>query len=132
MAQYFDEPSRTFSEYLFVPGYSSAEMTPENVSLQAPLTKFKKDSAAEISLNIPMTSAIMQSVSGDELAIALAREGGLSFIFVSQSIESQAAMVARVKSYRSGFSPSDTNVSPAQTVGELLELRRKMAIRPRQ
>jgi len=125
MAHYFDEPSRTFSEYLFVPGYSSASMTPDKVSLQTPITKFKKSTQPVISLNIPLTSAIMQSVSSDELAIALAREGGLSFIYVSQSIESQAAMVAKVKAYRAGFSPNDTNIRPNQTVAELTELRKK-------
>ncbi|MCL2038243.1 IMP dehydrogenase [Candidatus Saccharibacteria bacterium] len=125
MARYFDEPSRTFSEYLFVPGYSSAGMTPDKVSLQTPLTKFKKGTQSGISLNIPLTSAIMQSVSDDNLAIALAREGGLSFVYVSQSIESQAAMVARAKNYRAGFSPSDTNVKPDQTVEELSRLRKE-------
>ena len=59
-----------------------------------------------------MTSAIMQSVSDDKMAVALAREGGLSFIYGSQSVESQAQMVARVKSYRAGFVISDSNISP--------------------
>ncbi len=125
MAQYYDEPSRTFSEYLFVPGYSSAEMTPDKVSLRAPIAKFQKGAEPAVSLNIPMTSAVMQAVSDDNLAIALAREGGLSFIFVSQPIESQVEMIRRVKTYRAGFSPSDTNVRPDQTVGELLSLRQK-------
>ena len=97
MANYFDEPSRTFSEYLLIPGYSSEECRVENVSLRTPVTKFKKGEESDIYMNIPMTSAIMQSVSGSELAIALAREGGISFIFGSQPIESQAEMVRKVK-----------------------------------
>ena len=85
MAYYFNEPSRTFSEYLIVPGYSSAECTPANVSLKTPLVKFRKGKEEpELSLNIPMVSAIMQSVSGEKMACALAREGGISFIYGSQ------------------------------------------------
>ena len=88
MAYYFDEPSRTFSEYLLVPGYSSTECRPENVSLRTPLTKFRKgEEEAAITMNIPMVSAIMQAVSDDKLAIALAKEGGVSFIYGSQTIE---------------------------------------------
>ena len=94
MAKYINEPSHTFNEYLLIPGYSSAEAIPANVSLKTPLVKFKKGEECPLSMNIPMVSAIMQSVSGDKLAIALAKEGGVSFIFGSQSIESEAAMVA--------------------------------------
>ena len=97
MAKYYSEPSHTFSEYLLVPGLTTEKNIPANVSLKTPLTKFKKGQKPAISLNIPMVSAVMQSVSGDELGIALAKEGGMSFIFGAQSIESQAAMVARVK-----------------------------------
>ena len=93
MAYYYDEPSRTFSEYLLVPGYSSSECQPQNVSLKTPLVKFKKGEESAITLNIPMISAIMQSVSNDTLAIALAKEGGVSFIYGSQTIEQQAEMV---------------------------------------
>ena len=90
MAHYCTEPSRTFSEYLLIPGYSSEECIPDRVSLRTPLTKYRKGAEEPaISLNIPMTSAIMQSVSNDTLAIALAKEGGLSFIYGSQSIESR-------------------------------------------
>ena len=95
MAFYFTEPSHTFSEYLLVPGYSSAECIPDNVSLKTPLVKFKKGEEPAISMNIPMTSAIMQAVSDDHMAVALAREGGISFIYGSQSIQSEAEMVAR-------------------------------------
>ena len=94
MAFIYDEPSHTFSEYLLIPGYTSKECIPANVSLKTPLVKFKKGEEPAISLNIPLVSAVMQAVSNDTLAIALAKEGGLSFIFGSQSIESQAAMVS--------------------------------------
>ena len=112
MAFYYDEPSRTFSEYLLIPGFTGEGCTPANVSLRTPLVKFRKGEESSICLNIPFTSAIMQSVSNDTLAIALAKEGGLSFIFGSQSIESEAAMVAKVKSYKAGFVTSASNVRP--------------------
>ena len=107
MAYYYDEPSHTFSEYLLVPGFTGPENIPTNVSLKTPLVRFKKGEEPAISLNIPMISAVMQSVSGDRLGIALAKEGGMAFIFGSQPIESQAAMVARVKNHKAGFVISD-------------------------
>lgn len=125
MAIYINEPSHTFGEYLLIPGYSSSKCIPANVSLKTPLVKFAKGETPKISLNIPMTSAIMQSVSDDKLAVALAREGGLSFIYGSQSIESQAQMVSRVKSYRAGFVVSDSNISPESTLEDILALKRK-------
>ncbi len=127
MAYYFDEPSHTFGEYLLIPGYSSAECTPDNVSLKTPVVKFNKKSGEKcpLSLNIPMVSAVMQSVSDDKMAIALAREGGLSFIFGSQTIEHQAEMVAKVKSYKAGFVTSDSNIRPDQTLQELQSLTGK-------
>ena len=123
MAFYFDEPARTFNEYLLVPGYSSSECIPEKVSLKTPLVKHKKGEGPAISLNIPMVSAIMQAVSDDKMAIALATQGGLSFIYGSQTVEDEAAMVARVKSHKAGFVVSDANLSPETTLGEVLELR---------
>ncbi|MDL2233518.1 IMP dehydrogenase [Ruminococcaceae bacterium OttesenSCG-928-L11] len=125
MAFYYDQPSRTFSEYLLVPGYSSNDCIPSNVSLRTPVTKFKKGEEPAISMNIPLVSAIMQSVSDDTMAIALAKEGGISFIFGSQSVESQAEMVRRVKSYKAGFVTSDSNISPNQTLADILELKAK-------
>ena len=125
MAYYFNEVSHTFNEYLLVPGFSSSECIPANVSLKTPLVKFKKGEEPSLSMNIPLTSAIMQSVSGDRLAVALAREGGVSFIFGSQSVEEEAAMVARAKSYKAGFVVSDSNVSPDSTLADILALKEK-------
>ena len=124
MAYYYPEPSHTFSEYLLVPGYTSEQCIPDNVSLRTPLTKYRKgQEEPAISLNIPMTSAIMQSVSNDTLAIALAKEGGISFIFGSQTIEEQAAMVAKVKSHKAGFVVSASNLTPDATLADVLALK---------
>ena len=123
MATYYTEPSHTFNEYLLVPGYSSSECIPSNVSLKTPLVRYKRGEEPAISLNIPLVSAIMQSVSGDRLAVALAQEGGVSFIFGSQSIESEAAMVAKVKGYKAGFVCSDSNLRPDQTLADVLALK---------
>ena len=120
MAFYFTEPSHTFSEYLLVPGYSGTDCQPQNVSLKTPLVKFKKGEEPAISLNIPLVSAIMQSVSNDTMAIALAKEGGVSFIYGSQSIESQAAMVRKVKAYKAGFVVSDSNLVPDNTLADVV------------
>jgi len=125
MAYYFTEPSRTFSEYLLVPGYSSADCIPDNVDLRTPLVRFRRGEEPALKLNIPLTSAIMQAVSDDRMAVALAREGGLSFIYCSQSIESQAAMVARVKSYKAGFVVSDSNIRPTDTLRDILALKKR-------
>ena len=125
MAYYYKEPSHTFSEYLLVPGYSSSECQPKNVSLKTPLVKFKKGEEPSLSLNIPMVSAIMQSVSNDTLAIALAKEGGISFIYGSQSIKDQADMVRRVKAYKAGFVRSDSNLTPEHTLKDVIALKEK-------
>ncbi|WP_147634009.1 IMP dehydrogenase [Treponema pectinovorum] len=124
MAYYFEEPSHTFGEYLLVPGYSSADCTPDRVSLKTPLVKFNKKNGetCPLSINIPMVSAVMQAVSDDKLAIALAKEGGISFIFGSQSIEDQAAMVSRVKEHKAGYVTSDSNIRPDQTLEEVVAL----------
>ena len=125
MAIILSEPSRTFSEYLLIPGYTSEDCIPDNVSLKTPLVKYKKGEEPALSLNIPMVSAIMQAVSGEEMACALAREGGISFIYGSQSIESQAAMVKRVKATKAGFVPSDANISPDATLADVLALKKE-------
>lgn len=123
MAIYYNEPSRTFSEYLLIPGYSDANCIPNNVSLKTPLVRFKKGEEPSLSMNIPLVSAIMQSVSNDTMAIALAKEGGVSFIYGSQSIEDQAAMVRKVKNYKAGFVTSDSNIRPDQTLADVLALK---------
>ncbi|MCQ2566303.1 MAG: IMP dehydrogenase [Clostridia bacterium] len=126
MPYFYPEESHTFSEYLLVPGYSGPEHIPSRVSLKTPVTKYRKgQEEPALSMNIPMVSAVMQAVSGDRLGVALAREGGISFIFVSQSIESQAAMVAKVKSDKAGFTSSDANIRPDGTLAELLALKEK-------
>ena len=125
MAYYFKEASHTFNEYLLVPGYSSAQCIPANVSLKTPLVKFKKGEEPAISLNIPLVSAIMQSVSNDTMAIALAKEGGVSFIYGSQTIEDQAAMVRKVKMYKAGFVVSDSNLAPHMTIKDVLAIKEK-------
>lgn len=123
MATVLKEPSRTFNEYLLIPGYSDMEARPENVSLRTPVVKFKKGEESELYMNIPLTSSVMQAVSDDNMAVALAKEGGISFIFGSQSVESQAAMVKRAKSYKAGFVPSDSNLKPDATLKDVLDLK---------
>lgn len=125
MAIFINEPSHTFNEYLLIPGYSSDKCIPANVSLKTPLVRFKKGEESAITMNIPMVSAIMQSVSGDRLAVALAKEGGVSFIYGSQSVEDEAAMVLKAKNHKAGFVTSDSNVSPAATLKDIIELKEK-------
>ncbi len=125
MATYIDTPSRTFNEYLLIPGYSSRECTPDNVTLTTPLVRYRKGEEPELALNIPLVSAIMQSVSGERLAIALAKEGGLSFIYSSQSIEEQAQMVRKVKMHKAGFVTSDSNIKADQTLADLVALKER-------
>lgn len=125
MAYYYNEPSHTFSEYLLVPGYSSSKCIPSEASLKTPITKFKKGETPAITMNIPLVSAIMQSVSDDKMAAALAREGGISFIYGSQSIENQAQMVRNVKKYKAGFVSSDSNIRPDATLADIIALKEK-------
>lgn len=125
MAIYVNEISRTFSEYLLIPGLTSKQCNPSEVSLKTPLVKFKKGEKPAIELNTPFTSAIMQSVSGSEMAIALARQGGVSFIFGSQSIESQAEMVRKVKKFKAGFVVSDANLTPENTLQDVILMKER-------
>ena len=125
MATFINEPSHTFNEYLLIPGYSSARCVPDAVSLKTPLVKFKRGESSQITMNIPLVSAIMQSVSGDRLAIALAMEGGVSFIYGSQSIEDEATMVRRAKNHKAGFVSSDSNVRPDDTLAHIVRLKEK-------
>lgn len=125
MATFFPGESHTFSEYLLVPGYSSSQCIPNNVSLKTPLTRFKRGEKPAITLNIPMVSAIMQSVSGVDMGVALATEGGLSFIYGSQTPESEAAMVKAVKDHKAGFVQSDSTLTPDMTMEQVIELKEK-------
>ena len=125
MAFYYNEPSRTFSEYLLIPNLTTRECTPGNVSLKTPVVRFKKGEKQPLHINIPLASAIMQSVSDSSMAIALARCGGISFIYASQPIEQQAEMVRRVKKYKAGFVISDSNLKPDDTLEDVLELKDK-------
>ena len=123
MAFYYKEPSHTFSEYLLVPGYSSKECIPSSVSLKTPLVKFKKGEECPITMNIPMVSAVMQAVSGEKMGVALAKEGGVAFIYVSQPIEQQAEMVRKVKNSKAGFVFSDSNLKIDNTMADVVELK---------
>ena len=125
MAYFYEEPSRTFGEYLLVPGYSSEHCIPANVSLKTPVVRFKKGEECPLTMNVPMVSAVMQAVSGEQMGIALAKEGGIAFIYVSQSIESQAAMVRRVKNYKAGFVISDSNLRVTDTLADVLALKQR-------
>ena len=124
MAYYFSEPSRTFSEYLLVPGYSSAQHIPANVSLKTPVVRYKKgQEECPLTMNVPMVSAVMQAVSGEKMGIGLAREGGIAFIYVSQPIEQQAEMVRKVKNYKAGFVLSDSNLRVTDTMADVVALK---------
>ncbi|MBR6210508.1 MAG: IMP dehydrogenase [Clostridiales bacterium] len=124
MAQIFEQESRTFSEYLLIPNLTTERNTPDQIDLSAPICKYRKgEEESKLKINIPMVSAVMQSVSNDSLAIALARCGGMSFIFQSQSIESQCEMIRKVKKYKAGIVASDSNLSPDDTLEKVLALR---------
>jgi len=125
MAFYYTEPSRTFNEYLLVPGFSSKECTPANVSLKTPVVKYNKRAGEEcpLTMNIPMVSAVMQSVSGENMGVALAKEGGIAFIYVSQPIDQQAEMVRKVKNNKAGFVVSDSNLRVDNTMAEVVALK---------
>ena len=125
MARYFNDVSRTFNEYLLVPGLTTKGCIPDCITLKTPLVKYSKGKNSDIVLNIPFVSAIMQSVSDSNMAIALARNGGLSFIFGSQSIEDQVEMVRKVKKFKAGFVISDANLKPEQTLKDVIALKEK-------
>jgi IMP dehydrogenase len=125
MAFFYEEPSRTFSEYLLIPNLTTKECTPDRVSLRTPIVRYKDGDPSPLSINIPFASAIMQSVSDDGMAIELARCGGISFIYGSQTIEKQAEMVRKVKNYKAGFVVSDSNIKPDQTLADVLALTRR-------
>lgn len=125
MAQIINDISRTFNEYLLVPGLTTKDCVPDKIDLKTPLVKYSKGNNSEIVLNVPFVSAIMQSVSDANMAIALARNGGLSFVFGSQSIEDQVEMVRRVKKFKAGFVVSDANLKPDQTLRDVIDLKNR-------
>jgi IMP dehydrogenase len=125
MARILTDLSRTFSEYLLIPRLTQRDHIPRNVDLSVPLAKFKRGETSRLRMNIPVVSASMQAVSGSEMAIALARQGGLAFTFCSQTIERQAAMIAKTKSHKAGFVRSDSNVKPTASLRELLGVMRR-------
>lgn len=123
MAEFFNEISRTFNEYLLVPGLTRKDTVPAKVELSTPLVKYKHGERPKIEMNTPFVSAIMQSVSDHNMAIAIARHGGLSFIYGSQPIEEQAEMVKKVKKFKAGFVVSDANLTPAHTLRDVMALK---------
>ena len=110
LAIFYSEPRRTFSEYLLIPNLTAKDCLAEKVSLKTPIVKYHKDETPALTLNLPFASAIMQAVSDHQMAIALARCGGISFIYASQSIASEAEMVRKVKNYIAGLVFSDSNL----------------------
>ena len=125
MATYYSEPSHTFSEYLLIPNLTRHENNNAAVVLTTPLVRFRKGERPKIQLNIPFTSAIMQAVSDHEMGIALARCGGIAFIFGSQAVEKQAEMVEKVKKFKAGFVASDSNIRPEATLRDVLAMRER-------
>lgn len=126
MAYIYENVSRTFSEYLLIPNLTTEKCVPTSVDLSTDIVKYSKGEKCDLKLNIPIVSAIMQSVSNDTLAISLARCGGVSFIYGSQSIEKQCDMVRKVKKYKSGFVVSDSNITVNNTLKDVLELKNKI------
>lgn len=124
MATIFSEESRTFSEYLLVPNLTTEANTPDKVDLSAPLCKYRKGKEeSKLHINIPMVSAVMQAVSDSGMAIALARSGGLAFVFQSQPIEEQCEMIKKVKKHKAGLVFSDYNVTPETPLSKVIEMR---------
>lgn len=122
MLKIYDELSRTFSEYLLIPKLTKKTDTSKNVSLKTPITKFKKGEKP-LEMEIPFTSAIMQAVSDDKLAVSLARQGGISFIFSSQPIEAQGKMIKRVKEFKLGFVKSKYNLTEDSTLQDVVRIK---------
>ncbi len=109
----------TFDDVLLQPGYS--EVLPREVDLSTQLTR-------EITLNIPILSAAMDTVTEARLAIALAQEGGLGVVHKNMSIEAQARQVSQVKIFESGIVRNPITVSPQMTIREVLDLTHSKGI----
>lgn len=125
MATILPDVSRTFSEFLLVPRLTKKGQQVDRIDLTTPLARSRNGQAGGLNTNIPIVAACMQAVSGVELSISLARQGGLSFIFCSQPIESQADMVHQVKSHKAGFVPSDSNATPQTSLAEVIRLMKR-------
>jgi len=122
MATILSDTSRTFSEYLLIPRLTRKDQSADLVDLSCPLSAVENGKKPRFSINIPVVSACMQAVSGTDLSVALARQGGLSMIFCSQPIEAQADMVRQVKNHKAGFVTSSSNVTPLTTLREVIDL----------
>lgn len=122
MARIIDDLSRTFNEYLLLPQLTRRDQIPSSVSLKTPVKGVSDAGNPGVHLNIPFATASMQAVSGVEMAIALARKGCLAFIYCSQPIERQAAMIAKVKAHKAGFVESDSNLRPDNTLADAVAL----------
>lgn len=109
----------TFDDVLLVPAHSN--VLPRDVSLRTQLTR-------NISLNIPLLSAAMDTVTESRLAIALAQEGGIGIVHKNMSAKAQADKVSKVKRFESGVVKDPVTVSPEMTVREVLDLTRKFKI----
>ena len=125
MTTILDDTSRTFGEYLLIPRLTRKGQAPAQVCLRTPLSAIEPGTSPGFQINIPLVSACMQSVSGPRLSIALARQGGLSFIYCSQDIDSQVEMLRQVKTHKAGFVPSDSNATQDTTLREVLDLMQK-------
>lgn len=125
MARIVDGVSRTFNEFLLLPNRTRKDCSPSAVDLRAPLVRQTAGEASPIELRTPFTSAIMQAVSSPELAVALARDGGLGFLHHNRPVEDQVTDVRAVKNFKAGFVVSDTNVRPTDTLGYLRDLMRR-------
>lgn len=121
---YISNPSTIFDEHLLVPRLTTENCIPSNIIIKTQLTRSSSGTTG-MTLNIPIVSSIMQSVSDDKLSIALAKAGGLSFIYCSQSIEDQVKMIERVKKYKAGFVISDSNLKISNTLKDVLDILKK-------
>ncbi len=117
------EPSRTLMEFRLLPGLTTEETLIYNISLRTPMVYSEEDNP-KYYLNIPVAAAAMQSVSGVEMGIELAKLGGTAFIYCSQPVEQQAEMIRKIKRYKAGFVPPET-VKPDTLIRDLYELTRQ-------
>lgn len=117
MVKISDSVSRTFTEYLILPGRTARTTRIEDISLRSRITDTQE-------IPLPFLSAAMQSVTGHELAIELAKQGGLGVVPSSLPIKEQAGIIEKVKRYRSGFVHNVRTVGPDEKVSRLLELER--------